>query len=331
MNIFKSRSSRVLLCGVIATGVLAAATPAFAFGAVSNASAQGVNANIANIVNLAISPTPTTASNDGTQSNAEIDASPILNIPVTEKLVQVGAVKEAAEANQDGSSYGCAGTASPMAIIQVGVPGTGCTVTDTGKGGVTIDLGQLPGLGTALLAAGGDIKITADAVTAHGYQNGTNPAVLGANVSGLSVQLGTNTAVILQSPNQGKNTDLLGEVLGGLFPGATPGSLSPLGTAVDALIAPVIKLTTNYQPAPEPDANGVSSVTGLHLELLGGGLGHVDLAKVTVGPNVPNAVGDAFSFQNLPLILGGIALLLVVGFGLRAGTRRVRGMGGVAS
>ncbi|MDT4981311.1 MAG: hypothetical protein QOG07_3190, partial [Pseudonocardiales bacterium] len=36
--------------------------------------------------------------------------------------------------------------------------------------------------------------------------------------------------------------------------------------------------------------------------------------------------GDAFSFQNLPIILGGIAVLAMIGMAVRTGTRRLRGL-----
>lgn len=320
------------ISAMIAAAMTLAAAPASADGLVSQATAQGLNANVLNILQLGLSSTPTSATNDGTGSNDEVDAAPIVNLPITEKLLQVGAVKEAAEANQDGSSYACAGTASPDGLVQVGDPGKPCSFTNTGTGGVTLDLGELPGLGGLVTAAGGDIKITIDAVTAHGADNGsTAPTLndLGGNVAGVTAQLGTGTVKVIQTVND-PNTDLLGEVLGGLFPGTGAGGLSLLGTAVSNLLKPVVSLTTNYQNvsggAPVADGNGMYSVTGLHLALLGSSGGFVDLAKVTVGPNVPTAVGDAFSFQNLPIILGGIAVLILLGYGVRMGTRRVRGL-----
>jgi hypothetical protein len=195
---------------------------------------------------------------------------------------------------------------------------------------VTLDLGQLPGLGGLATAAGGDIKVVVDAITAHGEDNGsTAPTLndLGGNVAGVYAQLGTGTLVPIQTSND-PNFDLLGAVLGGLFPGSGLGKLSVLGTAVSALLKPVVSLTTNFQTVlrgkPLANGSGVYAATGLHLALLGSRGGFVDLAKVTVGPNVPTAVGDAFSFQNLPIILGGLAVLILLGYGVRVGFRRVR-------
>lgn len=318
---------------VVASVATWSAAPASAGGLVSQATAQGLKANVLNILQLGLSSIPTSATNDGHGSNAEVQAAPIVNLPITQKLLQVGAVKEAAEANQDGSSYACAGTASPSAQVQVGTPGTSCTVTDTGKGGVTLDLGELPGLGGLAGTAGGDIKIVIDAVTAHGYDSGsTAPTLndLSGNVAGVYAQLGNGVLVPIQTSNL-PNFNLLGAVLGGLFPGALRGGLSPLGTLVSALLKPVVSLTTNFQTLnrsgqPRADGNGTYSVTGLHVALLGGGGGFVDLAHVTVGPNVPTAATDAFSFQNLPIIIGGLAVLFLLAYGVRVGSRRVRGL-----
>jgi hypothetical protein len=296
------------------------ASPGAAFGAgiVSQATAQAVNLNITGLATIAISNPATSATNDGTQSNAEVDASPLVSLLAGQSFLQAGALKEAAEANQNGSSYGCAGVVSPGGSIQVGTSGQSCSATGNGTGGVTLDLGALPGLGTLATAAGGDIKITLDAVTAHGFLSGTGPAELDASVANVKVQLGSATPIpvtISSAPNQ----DLLTAVLDALSP-----SLGVLGTTVSNLLRSVVSLTTNYQPAPEPNAAGTWSVSGLHVALLGSGLGSADLAKVTVGPNVAVAPVDAFSMENLPIILSALALLALAGIGVRAGLRRVR-------
>lgn len=319
----KLRSTRTLVAGglVLATTALVATSgsPASAAAPVSQASAQAVNLNLASgALTLALSNPPTTATNDGTQSNAVVNASPLISLLSGESFLEAGALKEAAEANQDGSSYACAGVASPGGDIQIGDNGQTCTATGSGTGGVTIDLGALPGLGGLVTTAGGDIKITVDALTAHGYVSGSGPATLDASVANIRVQLGSATPIpvtISADPNQ----DLLGAVLTALAP-----SLGALGTAVSNLIKGVVSLTTNYQPAPEPNASGTYSVSALHVALLGGGLATADLAHVTVGPNVPSAAVDAFSFQNLPIVLAGLLLVIGLGFAVRKAVRRVR-------
>ena len=202
-----------------------------------------------------------------------------------------------------------------------------CSATGNGKGGVTIDLGQLLGTGGLLDLVHGDIKITVDAITAHAYQKGTDPAVLGATVANVYVQLGRLAKLpvhIGSAPNQ----DLLTAVLNTLSP-----QLGLLGTALSNLVRPLVSLTTNYQPEATMAAHQIKaaaaggtdpSVSGLHISLLTGSLGSADLAKVTVGPNAPSAGTDAFSFAKAPIILGGLGLLVALAYGVRFGVRRVR-------
>jgi len=316
------RYTRKLVALGLAAGtalVFGTAGSASAADLVSQASAQAVNLNLASgALTLAISNPATKATNDGTQSNAVVNASPLISLLNGESFLEAGALKESAEANQDGSSYACSGVVSPGGDIQIGSNGQTCTATGSGTGGVTIDLGALPGLGTLGTAAGGDIKITIDALVAHGYVNGAGPATLDASVADVEVQLGTATPIPVTIP-AGPNQDLLGAVLSALAP-----SLGALGTTISNLIKGIVSLTTNYQPNPEPNASGVYSVSALHVALLGGGLGTADLAHVTVGPNVPSAAVDAFSFENLPIVLAGLVLVLGFGMAVRKVVQRVR-------
>jgi hypothetical protein len=339
MKIMRSRPVRVVLCAMVATGGVMAVAPSAAVAAdtVSQATAQAVNLNLlSGALTVAVSNPPTSASNDGTQSNDKVHAQPLVSALNQQKLLEAGALAETAEANQDGSSYGCAGIVGPEGQIQVGDHGQSCSATGSGTGGVTIDLGQLPGLDTldTLLKPLGvaDITITADAITAHGYQKGTDPAVLGATLANVHAHLG-NLADVPVAIDPAPNQDLLGAVLGALSP-----ELGVVGTAVSNLIKDVVSLTTNYQPdgtaggsmsafgvLAAPKAAGKDpSVSGLHVSLLNNSLAVADLAKVTVGPNAPTGDVDAFSYQNLPLIFGGIAALIALGYGIRFGVRRVR-------
>jgi hypothetical protein len=327
------RLQRSLVSGVAAAALLTV-TVGFANAAtlVSQATAQGVNAQVpALTLGVALSATPTTATNDGTGSNAEVDAAPIVNLPLTQKFITVGAVQEAVEASTAGSSYACSGTAQNNGQIQVGNNASVCSssvpLTATNPG-VVIDLGQLPGLGSLATTAGGDIKILIGAVTASGQLTGNGPATLQGNVAGIYVTLGTGAPIQVAQSSNAVNGDLLGQVLGALFPSGLGGGLSPIGTAVSTLLTPLISLTTNYQPAPEPNASGIYSATGLHIALLGtiGGTatGTIDLAHVTLGPNAVVAPVSAFSFGELPIVLGGIAVLLLIALGGRQIARRVR-------
>lgn len=334
MNLMRNRPVRVVLCAMVATGGVIAATPspALAVDTVSQATAQAVNLNLlSGVLNVAVSNPPTSAANDGTQSNDEVRAQPLVSLLGREKLVEAGALAEVAEANQNGSSYGCASIVGPGGQVQVGDNGRSCTPTGNGRGGVTIDLGQLPGIGvvSGLLDTLGisSIKITVDAITAHGYEMGTDPADLGATLVGVKADLGALGTVdvpIDPAPNQ----DLLGAVLGAIGP-----KLGALGRQISDLLKGLVSLTTNYQPDSSPASGIVAakaagpgdlSVSGLHVSLLDTSGAVADLAMVTVGPNAPAAPTDAFSFANLPIIFGGIAALIALGFGVRFGARRVR-------
>lgn len=336
MKIMRSRPARVVLCAMVVTGgaLAVAPSPALAADTVSQATAQAVNLNLLQgALKVALSNPPTSASNDGTQSNAQVHAEPIIDALSHQKLLEVGALAETAEANQDGSSYGCAAIVGRGGQIQVGDHGKTCTAVGAPNGGVTIDLGQLPGASplSGLLRVLGvpTIKITVDSLTAHGYEKGTDPAVLGATVANVHAHLGRiDIPVHIGSePNQ----DLLSAVLGALSP-----SLGLVGSQVSSLLKGLVELTTNYQPdgtgaagvhalkADAAPAGKDPSVSALHISLLNNALAQADLAKVTVGPNAPTGDVDAFSFQNLPVIFGGIAALIALGYGIRFGVRRVR-------
>jgi len=339
MKIMRSRPVRVVLCAMVATGgVMAVApSPAIAAGTVSQATAQAVNLNLLQgALKVELSNPATSATNDGTQSNAEVHAQPIIEALSHQKLLEVGALAETAEANQNGSSYGCAGIVGRGGQIQIGDHGKTCTPIGAPNGGVTIDLGELPGAdalsGLLHLLGVPTIKITVDALTAHGYQKGTDPAFLGATVANVHAHLGKIDIPVRigSAPNQ----DLLSAVLGALAP-----KLGIVGAQVSSLLKGLVELTTNYQPEgtgaaamhafgalAAPAAAGKDpSVSALHISLLNNALAKADLAKVTVGPNAPTGEVDAFSFSNLPIIFGGIAALIALGYGLRFGVRRVRG------
>lgn len=71
------------------------------------------------------------------------------------------------------------------------------------------------------------------------------------------------------------------------------------------------------------NANGSVTINALHITLLGGNAGDIILGHVTCGPNVAPLPISAFSFQDLPIILGGLALIVLIGLGIRTGIRRL--------
>jgi hypothetical protein len=93
------------------------------------------------------------------------------------------------------------------------------------------------------------------------------------------------------------------------------------GSPIDVSIPGVASVIVN-EKVTNPD--GSLTVNALHVSLLGGKVADVIVGSATCGPNVPVADVSAFSFQDLPVVLGGIALILVIGFGIRTGVRRLR-------
>lgn len=72
------------------------------------------------------------------------------------------------------------------------------------------------------------------------------------------------------------------------------------------------------------NADGSTTINALHIHLLGAAnVGDIILGHVRCGPNAEVLPVAAFSFQDLPIILGGIALVVLIGFGIRTGVRRL--------
>lgn len=70
-------------------------------------------------------------------------------------------------------------------------------------------------------------------------------------------------------------------------------------------------------------SGGVLTVNALHITLLGG-VTDIIIGHVSCGPNTAAPAIAAFSFQTLPLILGGLAILALLVYGLRTSLRRIR-------
>jgi hypothetical protein len=140
-------------------------------------------------------------------------------------------------------------------------------------------------LGTALARS-----ITADAVSAHCAASGTDTPTGSTTVANLFI-LGVRVDIPVGS--------------------STPQTVSIPGVA---------SVVINEQTL----SNGALTVNALHITLLGGNLGDIIIGSATCGPNAAVLPVSAFSFQDLPLILGALALLVAIGFGIRSGARRLR-------
>jgi len=292
-------------------GVMAVApSPAIAANTVSQATAQAVNLNLLQgALKVALSNPATSASNDGTQSNAQVHAQPIIDALSHQRLLEVVRLAETAEANQDGSSYGCAGIVGRGGQIRSvntarpaprSVPPTaGSRSTSARCRGPTPLGGLLSGLNG--VARGAHHQDHGDALTAHGTRRATDPAILGATVVNVHVHLGhlDIPVHIGSAPNQ----DLAQRCAG--CPLADP---RRLGAQVSKLLTGLVELTTNYQPegtgaaaahgikaaAAKAAAGQDPSVSALHISLAERLAGGGRPGQVTVGPNAATGEVDAF-------------------------------------
>ncbi len=271
----------------------AAATPTQPQGSIAGSTAQGANVDLAGVTAPASNP-PTSASNDGSQSNAQQTGSPSSGLLSDATFLQAGALKEVAAANEHGFAYSCAGIVSPTGDLHVGETpdGVQCTVTGNATGGFGLDLSQLAGGLGSTLSGIANVKLTADSITAHAYQDAHGPLVRGATISNLQLQvellggaLPAFTVPLSISSADGTlepNENLLTAIVEGLTSeqeslGPITGLLLvPVIDAVSDLLSNVVSLTANYQPA------GSGSVSALHAEMLNG-TGTMDLATAAVG------------------------------------------------
>lgn len=154
---------------------------------VSQATAQAISLDLLGAVDVELSNPATSVVNDGNDSNARETSNPTLGGLAGISLLAVGAAAEAAEANQDGSSYACAGVVSPAGGIQIGNSGSTCSASGSNSGGVTLDLGEISNVGTALNGLA-TISLTADSIVAFAHSDGTTAAG-NATIAGLEAKV----------------------------------------------------------------------------------------------------------------------------------------------
>jgi len=252
---------------------------------VSQAAAQAVNINLLGL-KLNVSTPATSVKNNGSETTVTKTATPSISLltSTTEKFLSAGALSQTATAEPDGTSYACAGIVQPTAVVRVGAHQTSCSSTGTGTGGVTLNLLNIPGVGTITGLLGTDLAVHLNAVTAFATEADNGTASGSADLTGGTVTLTLLTVpytVPLTIPST-PNATLLTAVVKALNANPLLGTVASLVTTA---LSPVLKLTTNYQPDTSPDTTGAFQVSALHIAVLGGAASTANLAVVTVGPN----------------------------------------------
>lgn len=202
----------------------------------------------------------------------------------------------------------------------VNVPATPTSTFPTGVDNSTVS-GNLGALGTT-----GVLNATTDGDNS-GNSSATGSAARVALLGGAIPSLPAITATLISASCTAHGA---GDVSGtSTFTAAKLGAnaiaVHPAANTKLINLPNLLVVTVNEQTRSQ---NGtVLTVNALHIRVgPNGSLGDIVIGNAVCGPNVASAVGDAFSFQNLPLILGGLGLLVAAGMGLRTGTRRLRGI-----
>jgi hypothetical protein len=259
----------------------------------SNASAQAISLNLlGSSVALGISSPATSATNNGTGSSIPVTLQPTVSIPGADNFLTATLASQVAEANANGSSYGCAGLLGGGGTLTGGSVSTACT-TSALSSGVSLNLLGLPGLAGPLGAVVGGLTLNLDGVSSWATDNagGTSPsgqatfASASVTVTLLPTILGAVTATLpLNLPGTMTTpTNLLTAIVTAIS-GSNNLLIAAVAGSVSSALSPLLSLTGDYQSS----SGGVFTESGVHIGLLGT-QGTGDLAKVTVGPNTTNA------------------------------------------
>jgi hypothetical protein len=222
----------------------------------------------------------------------------------------------ASAATSNSTAYGI------KANVLSGAVNVGPTPTSTFPDGGTsslasVDLGTLGAVGAVNAITAGDLG----AGTSSATGSAANVALLQNALSGFPAV----SATLIQADCTANGTTLTGS---STFTNASIGGQSvvdihPAPNTHLINLGPLLTVTLNEQTTD----NGTLTVNALHITLLGvaGGSSVADviIGQATCGPNAAVLPVAAFSFQDMPLILGGLALIVVIGFGIRTGIRRL--------
>lgn len=299
------------LASAAAAGALllaALVVPTDAATVVSQSTAQAVNIALLGTPAVAASNPPTSASSDGTGGTVTNTAGPPITVLGSETFLTAGALSETATAEPSGTSYACAGIVQSGAVVQVGANGTSCSSSGGSGTGLTLNLGNIPGVGSALNGIAG-ITINAGAATSFATEGPTGTATGSAtltNVTATITPLGLPAITVPLNISGAVDENVLTALVTAL---SSNPLYAALATTISTALSPVLSLETNYQTTP---TTGELTVSALHIAVLGGGASTADLAKVTVGPNAQPAAGPITSLRALPITLGTAGFVVLV-------------------
>ncbi|HWG74732.1 MAG TPA: hypothetical protein VG184_11835 [Acidimicrobiales bacterium] len=254
----------------------------------STASSQAVNLALLNGSVPVVETSPTSATNNGTPPNTVNQGPQPISLLSGDTFLTAGALSEYAEADTNGTSYACAGVLQASGVVTLGTtsPPTSCNDSLTGGSGLTLDISQLPGLGS-LLSSVADVKLNASAAMAFATENGTGVASGNATFANATVAVcvvplaGICTAPITVSLNvpSAANQDLLATIIAALTAANNPLLTTTINTLTNT-IAPLLILDSNYQVA-----GCAFSDSAIHIGLVNNLLATADIAKASAGCN----------------------------------------------
>ncbi len=183
--------------------------------------------------------------------------------------------------------------------------------------GLAASLGLLGGVGVST----GTTACDSAAGTSSATGTVANVALLAPALAATLVS--ATCSATATDPPTGSAT-LANATLAGVPVVANPGKNTVLVNIVNTL-----SIILNEQIPATPTTGGILTVRAIHIQIrnpLAGGalIANIILGEASCGPNVPVAAVDAFSFQNLPIILGSLAIVALLGYGASVGIRRAR-------
>ncbi|MFN2560512.1 MAG: choice-of-anchor P family protein [Jatrophihabitans sp.] len=216
-----------------------------------------------------------------------------------------------------------AGTSSAFGVqvkvlnaITIGPTPTSTFPPGSNDATVPVDLGALGNLEAVYAHTSGNTNTPSSSASA-----GTaNVNLLGTTVAGVTAYAIHANAVSATCTATG-DTVSGSTTIANLAVGLNPVVNLTAATTQQVLVIPGVASVIIGEQITNP-TDGSLTVNALHITLLNGNGADIIIGSVTCTPT-PVAGVAAFSFQDLPLILGALALIVVIGFGIRTGIRRL--------